>query len=362
MSSESAKPDRTAGVENDNNKGLRYIDIDFDELRVSGFAFRKKGEPFSRMPCDRKLPKAVTVLARNTAGGRIDFVSNTTRIWLKVKLKEAGHMDHMPDTGSCGFDLYMGEPGKSYFIGTSRAKTGADIYESRMHNFLFDGEMHNFTLNMPLYSGVKSVKIGIDEDAEILPPAPWSDERPLVIYGTSITQGGCASRPGMAYTAILGRRFNRPVLNFGFSGSGRGEAVVAASLAKVADPGAFILDYDANTNLEEMKNTLEAFISVLRTAHPSVPLIVISGPRYNREIILSGDVDTPMQAKALSAEFQENTVKKLRDAGDENIYFVNGGKLYGEKWHELSVDGVHATDAGFLIYAENLSKILAEIL
>lgn len=358
----SDKFDRSTGVENNDNKGLRYIDIDMDELRVSGFAFRKKGEPFSRMPRDRKLPNAVTVLARNTAGGRIDFASNTTRIWLKVKLKEAGHMDHMPDTGSCGFDLYMGEPGKSYFIGTSRFKQGEDKYETRMHNFLFDGAMHNFTLNMPLYSGVKSVKIGIDENAEILPPAPWSDERPLVIYGTSITQGGCASRPGMAYTAILGRRFNRPVLNFGFSGSGRGEAIVATHLAKVENPGAFILDYDANTNLEEMKNTLEEFIAVLRAAHPEVPLVVISGPRYNREIILSCDIDTPMQAKALSAEFQENTVKKLRDAGDKNIYFINGGKLYGELWHELSVDGVHATDAGFLIYAQNLSNFLDEIL
>ena len=358
----SDKFDRSTGVENSDSKGLRYVDIDMDELRVSGFAFRKKGEPFSRMPRDRKLPNAVTVLARNTAGGRIDFASNTTRIWLKVKLKEAGHMDHMPDTGSCGFDLYMGEPGKSYFIGTSRFKQGEDKYETRMHNFLFDGAMHNFTLNMPLYSGVKSVKIGIDENAEILPPAPWSDERPLVIYGTSITQGGCASRPGMAYTAILGRRFNRPVLNFGFSGSGRGEAIVATHLAKVENPGAFILDYDANTNLEEMKNTLEEFIAVLRAAHPEVPLVVISGPRYNREIILSCDIDTPMQAKALSAEFQENTVKKLRDAGDKNIYFINGGKLYGELWHELSVDGVHATDAGFLIYAQNLSNFLDEIL
>ena len=341
---------------------MHYIDIDMDELRVSGFAFRKKGKTFNRMPRSRKLPHAVTVLGRNTAGGRIDFISNTTRIWLKVKLKEAGHLDHMPDTGSCGFDLYMGEPGRSYFIGTSRARTGANIYETRMHDFIFDGKMHNFTLNMPLYSGVKSVKIGIDENAEILPPAPWSDERPLVVYGTSITQGGCASRPGMAYPAILSRHFNRPVLNFGFSGSGCGEAVVARHLAKIENPGAFILDYDANTNLEEMKNTLEKFIAILRTAHPDVPLIVISGPRYNREIILSGDTVTPMPAKALSAEFQEKTVKKLRDAGDKNIYFVNGGKLYGELWHELTVDGVHSTDAGFLIFAGNLSKFLAEIL
>ena len=362
MSNSTEKSANAVEVLNSSPENLRYIDVDFSNIRLSGFAFRKAGGAFQRLPDDPELPRAVTVLARNTAGGRIDFVSNTTRIWIKVKLFEACHMDHMPDTGSCGFDLYMGEPGKSYFIGTSRAKTGANRYESKMHDFLLDGDFHNFTLNLPLYSGVKSLKIGIDPDAEIRSPAPWSDPKPMIFYGTSITQGGCASRPGMAYPAILSRRFNRPALNFGFSGSGRGEESVARHLAAIENPGAYILDYDANTNLEEMKNTLEKFISILRTAHPQVPLIVLSGPRYNREIVLSCDTDTPRREKLLSAEFQENTVKKLRAAGDENIYFIHGGKLCGEWWHEVTVDGVHATDLGFFMMAENLSKILAEIL
>lgn len=362
MANIAEKYDQAMAVKNDSPENLRYIGVDDECWRLSGFAFRRKGDPLCRLPDSREFPKAVSALARHTAGGRLDFISNTTRIWVKVKLKDASHMYHMPDTGSCGFDLYFGPPGESFFVGASRFKAGADKYESKMHLYKFDGEFHHFTLNFPLYSGIKSLKIGIDKNAEIRPPAPWQDERPMVFYGSSITQGGCASRPGMAYPAILGRRFNRPVYNFGFSGSGQGEAAVARQLAKIPDPSLILLDYDGNALLEGMQKTLKEFISILRDSHPETPLIVLSSLRYSREIPLAGSPEIQLPYLAASADFQRNEVERRKSAGDQNIYFVHGGTLHGQFWHEYTVDGIHPTDQGFSRTADELEKIITKIL
>ena len=348
-------------VKNDSPKNLRYIKLDDECWRLSGFAFRQPHQDLHRLPDSREIPPAVAALARHTSGGRLDFISNTTRIWVKVKLKDPSHMYHMPDSGSCGFDLYSGAPGESFFIGASRFKAGANKYESKMHLYKFDGNFHHFTLNFPLYSGIKSLKIGIDKDAEIRPPAPWQDDRPMVFYGSSITQGGCASRPGMAYPAILGRRFNRPVFNFGFSGSGMGESVVAAQLAKIPDPALFLLDYDGNAKLEGMQRTLKDFISILRQSHPDTPIVVLSSLRYNREIPITGSPDIQLPEIAASADFQRAEVERRQQTGDKNIYFVHGGTICGKLWHEFAVDGIHPTDLGFFHLADELENIIAKI-
>lgn len=362
MANIAEKYDQAMAIKNDSPKNLRYLGVDDADWRLSGFAFRHHNEPLHRLPDSKEFPKAVSALARHTAGGRLDFISNTTRIWVKVKLKDASHMYHMPDTGSCGFDLYYGPPGESFFIGTSRFKAGTDKYESKMHLYKFDGEFHHFTLNFPLYSGIKSLKIGIDKEAKIHQPVPWTDDRPLVFYGSSITQGGCASRPGMAYPTILGRRLNRPVFNFGFSGSGQGEAVVARQLAKISAPSLFLLDYDGNALLEGMQKTLHDFISILRQSHPETPLIVLSSLRYSREIPLTGNPDIQLPSLAASADFQRREVEQRQAAGDKNIYFIHGGTLHGKLWHEYLVDGIHPSDQGFIRTADELEKIITKIL
>jgi hypothetical protein len=264
-------------------------------------------------------------------------------------------MFHMAMVGSCGFDLYTGEPGKELFVGFTRFAYDANEYEVTMMDPPLIKEMRNFTLNFPLYSGIETLEIGLDPDAEIAPPAAWSSDKPLVVYGSSITQGGCASRPGMSYTAILSRHFNRPVYNFGFSGNGRGEPEVAGHLANIADPALYLLDYEPNTiAIGGIKLTLTKFIDILREKHPETPVIVMSCSHLNREICAANSRDIPMKAMQEGLDFQRAEVARRQAAGDKNIYFVNGGTLCGDIWHETTVDGTHQTDLGFYLTAKAL--------
>lgn len=357
-----AQYDQAMATDNSSNENLRYIPMTQAPFRVSGFAFTGKDGSLRRLPENPGFSPGVSGLSEYTAGGRIDFCSDTKRIWVKVKLKNPSHMDHMPDTGSCGCDLYIGKPGQSVMLGTSRFPAGANEYESRMHNYELPGKMEHFTINMPLYSAVEYLLIGIDHDARLLPPAPFADDKPLVIYGSSITQGGCASRPGMAYPAILGRRLNLPVLNLGFSGNGKGEAIVAEHLAMIDDPACYILDYEPNALPAGIRNTLEKFIGILRKKHPLTPIFVLSSLRFNREIPVSGSPDIQVKLLSDSAKFQHSVVRKRQQDGDKNIHFIHGGKIMGKYWHEFSVDGCHQTDLGFFIIAGKLEKILKKYL
>lgn len=356
------KYDRAMAVDQKSCDTLRFIPFDMPPLRVSGFPFASPGECLRRLPDDQHLSQGVRFLSPHTSGGRIDFRSNTRHLCVKVKLRSSSHMYHMPDVGSAGFDLYMGEPDKAVMIGISRFENGSDEYTSYLHIYELPGKMENFLINMPLYSGIEALEIGIDPDAELLPPAPWKDDRPMVFYGTSITQGGCASRPGMSYTNILGRRFNMPSLNFGFSGNGKGEPEVAEYLAQIPDPALYLLDYEPNAQPEGVRKTLKEFIDILRNAHPDTPIFVMSSLRFNREIPITGDPDIQVPVLAGSAAFQRNEVNRRRRAGDKNIHFINGGKIAGKDWHEFSVDGCHQTDLGFYIIANQLEKILKKVL
>jgi hypothetical protein len=84
------------------------------------------------------------------------------------------------------------------------------------------------------------MKIGVPEDKNFS-PLPLNKKKPIVVYGTSIAQGACASRPGMAWTAILGRRMNIPLINLGFSGNGKLEKEMLDLIAEI-DAEVYILD------------------------------------------------------------------------------------------------------------------------
>jgi len=321
------------------------------------------GGKMRRLPDDPALSEAVRFLSNHTSGVRLDFKSTSKQIRLRVKLSHVSHMDHMAQTGSCGFDLYSGKPGKSYLVGTARFPFDADSFETTLLRNCFPTEkMRDFTLNFPLYSGVESLEIGFDQNSEIAPPEPWSSRGKMIFYGTSITQGGCASRPGMVYSALLGRALNRPVLNFGFSGNGKGEKVVAEHLARIEDAGVFVLDYEPNARPEGIRATLSDFIDTLRQKHADTPIVVMSSLRFNLELVFTEDTDIQQKDLAESARFQRREVNRRRRAGDKNIFFINGATLGGKNWHEFSVDGTHQTDLGFFVIAERLLPKLKKIL
>lgn len=340
---------------------VKWYSADDDPLRLTGFYFRKKGEAFRRFPLDDKLPPSVNGLSWHTAGGQLSFKSNTRIIRIKVALGHESHMDHCTKIGSSGFDLYMGKPGESqYFCGVTRMKVDADSYELD----IFTHEkaiMREFTLNFPLYCGVDSFQIGFSGDAKVEAPSPWKDDAPVVIYGTSITQGGCANRPGMAYTNIISRRLNRPVLNFGFSGSGKGEPYVFEQLSKIENPAMFILDYEANAS-DGIWATLSNGIDILRSKYPETPIMVVSKFHFNSEYRATGSLTERLPGAEKSWKFERAEVNRRRRAGDKNIYFVYGGWKNEKDWTEFTVDGTHATDLGFYMFAKMLTPKIAKVL
>ena len=191
-------------------------------FRLAGFPWFERDRLYRRLPHKAvpPLPAAVDALAWHTAGGQVAFKTDSRRIAIKVRLHRVNLFDHMTATGLKGFDLYRGLPGRMQYIATTRFPARAMAYDATLWN-AERAKMDVYTLNFPLYAGVKEVWIGLDKKARVVAPPPYASQDPIVIYGTSITQGGCANRPGMAFTNILARRLNRPIVNLGFSGSGR---------------------------------------------------------------------------------------------------------------------------------------------
>ncbi len=190
---------------------------------------------------------------------------------------------------------------------------------------------------------------------EAAPPRPAS-LKPIVFYGTSIVQGGCASRPGMAYPAILGRRLDREQINLGFSGSAWSEPEVAQLLAEL-DPAVYVLDPLPNMKEEWVAPRIERFVTLLRQAHPKTPIVLVENIAYP-----DGDYVEPRRehyAKA-NASLKE-LYGRLRRAGDKHLLYVAAEGLLGPD-SEGTVDGTHPTDLGFLRMADAIEPTLRRAL
>ena len=329
-------------------------------IRLEGMGWKTADRAFRRMPLQPAwpLPKSVDDLAWHTAGVQARFRTDSKRVCLRVKLRGVHAMDHMPATGESGFDAYIGDVGSETYAGTARFNRALDAYQVTLCSFP-TAAMRTVTINFPLYQGVHEVSIGIEEGARTTAAPKRAGHRPVVVYGTSITQGGCASRPGMAYTNILSRRIDCEFVNLGFSGSGRGEPEVAHVSATLPPPALFVMDYEANCGgLAKMRETLPAFLAILRKRWPRTPLLVVSRIAYAREAFAEAE----HQARLERREFQRETVARLRRAGDKAVAFFDGGALLGEDFTECSVDGVHQTDLGFLRMANGLERTSRKLL
>ena len=206
---------------------------------------------FDRFPAaaERTVTPAVWELSRDSTGMMARFKTDATTIWVHYLLRSASlALPHMPATGVSGVDLYAHNgQGKWRWVNVTRP--GQKEVREAIASGLAPG-MREYAAYLPLYNGVESFEIGVPPGAIFAGLAPRPD-KPLVFYGTSITQGACASRPGMVYTAILGRHFDRPVVNIGFSGNGRMDAAVGAVLAKI-DAAAYVIDCSANTPVADV--------------------------------------------------------------------------------------------------------------
>jgi lysophospholipase L1-like esterase len=295
------------------------------------------------------LRKCIKELAWHTSGGVLKFISNTGKLSVKATLRDFIDMDHMPRSGSSGFDFYLKneKDGQFYFYKNIRS-----IQKSlNIDDVIFDGKeglIQEWKVYFPLYCGVETFQIGIQPGA-FCRPVKSSHIKPVAFYGSSITQGGCASRPGNSYPAILSRWLDFDIINLGFSGSAKGEPEMAAIIADL-DISAFVMDYDHNApNPEHLEKTHDAFFQVIRSAKADLPVIFITRPPCNL------DPNVGDQARRVILK----TFEKAQAAGDRHVYFIDGSTLFGVANQDAcTVDGGHPNDLGFMRMAEHIYPVL----
>ncbi len=316
---------------------------------TTGFPWLATEGTYCRLP-QELIPQAndgVQELAWHTAGGMLRFRSDSSAVAVDVELRSGEDMSHMPRSGSAGFDLFEGTGSAAVF----RANIQPDHGQTEICALFsrdMEPEMRNWSIYFPLYNGVRRLAVGLDPGCRIETPSPLAWEKPILFYGSSITQGGCASRPGNAYPAIVSRRLNANSVNWGFSGSGRGEPVMAEAIATV-DMSLFVFDYDHNApHPDHLEQTHEPFFRVIREARPDLPVIMVSRPDYY-------DTDDCRRRREIVRE----TCETARAAGDEGVHFVDGEGLFGTSERDLcTVDGCHPNDIGFLRMADALTPVV----
>jgi lysophospholipase L1-like esterase len=328
---------------------------DVREWGIEGRGFNDTEQYFDRLPARAKdaVRPEVWSLARNSAGMSVLFEALTPSLYVRYELtSDRMAMPHMPATGVSGVDLYTKFNGKPHWLAT--VKPVEQKVVAALVNEM-PAERRVYTLNLPLYNGVKTLEIGVPKGARFVPVAPRK-EKPVLIYGTSITQGGCASRPGLAWPAILGRKLDRPMLNFGFSGNGKMEVEVARFLAEI-DPAIFVLDCLANMGKVAVTPSTIAVVKVLREARPKTPILILGEHPWDDNYLL------PQRAENHAQRSRDYKVayEELVAEGVTNLHYRDGEDLNGSDG-ESTVDGNHPNDLGMMRHAEALEADFRKLL
>ena len=330
--------ENTTGLDN-----IVWLNVKEKPFSIHGLWQVEEGVCFLRMPesVAKETSEGVHWLNSHTAGGRIRFRTNSPWIALKAVMPDNATMAHITMLGQSGFDLYRSDGGVYEYAGSFMPGNRHHGYDTWKPT---DGRSHTYTVNMPLYDPVEEVFIGLSADADIDAPEPYAYEKPVLYYGSSITQGGCASRPGNAYQAMISRRLDADFINLGFSGSARAERVMCEYLASL-DASVFVCDYDHNApNADHLEATHRTLYEIYRRANPDTPIIFVSKPDFH-----PGTEDVRRREIVLA------TYHAALAAGDRKVSFVDGAKLFeGPFADSCTVDGCHPNDLGFFRMAQKI--------
>jgi len=336
------------------DNGLHWYDV--RQWGVEGKGWSATESYFDRLPAAAQavVRPPVWYLSRMSAGLAVRFQTNAAAISVRYHLlyPELAMM-HMPATGVSGADLYARNP-RGCWQWLAVAQPAVQDVSLEIVAGL-DGQAREYLLYLPLYNGVTSFEIGVPPQADFTGLQPRT-QNTIVFYGTSIMQGGCASRPGMVHSAILGRWFDCPVINLGFSGSAIMESEIADLLAQL-DPRIYVFDTLPNMDAAGLNERAHHFITTVRHAHPHTPIVLVEDRTY-------------ANAPFLAAHYQQNLTSRqafrqifgqLINQGVPHLHYVTGDHLHGDD-HEATVDGSHATDLGFLRQARALRPVLEPLL
>ncbi len=335
---------------------MKYFNILESPIEISGLTVTHD-DKFHRLPPEiiDRVSAGVSWGAKCSTGGCVRFSTDSRNVEVKVTLRGGGNMSHMPLTGESGTDIYF----DGLFVTTARPSTvGVTEYNAVAGRpVVLEAGMHKVECFLPLYNGITKMEIGIDDDATLAAPPKYKIEKPVLFYGSSITQGGCASKPGNSHAAFLSRWLDFPQNNQGYSGSAKGEPLMARYFA-ILDLAALVLDYDHNApNVEHLRDTHENFFRIIREAQPELPIIFVSKPDFDK------DPTDGTRHRDVIRETYTNAVKN----GDKKVWFVDGESMFGPytKFNDrraCTVDGCHPNDLGFYRMAQAIRPALEEAL
>lgn len=342
---------------------FRYVDA--TEFRIINKGWDNTATPYCRLPqyMQDSCRKNQWWLYNHSSGVAIRFATNSVRIAAHYNLINNFHMQHMAMTGIKGTDLYYlnEESGVWEHVNTARPqeKNGkADSIQSKVYVENMDGKMHEFMFYLPLYDGINWFQVGVDSGAVITKPQVENPRKgKIVCYGTSIMQGGCASRTGMVSTSMIQREYNFECVNLATSGEGKMDYYMARAMATIEDAICYVIDPIPNCTRDMCDTLTYGFIKILRTLRPEVPIIMVEGPIYP---YARHDNFFKKYLPQKNEAWRKN-YERLKAENPEGLYYVPCDDLTGPNM-DGTVEGIHFTDYGFRAYADILEIYIKQAL
>lgn len=328
--------------------GYDFYDIDEAPFRIYGVY--RDGEKYRRLPPEvaETVNEGVLILHANTAGGRVRFMTDSKKIAFLIWGNGSLPTENGAYMNRGSLDVYA----DGRFMGVTRGGNDFPLtyYESAVGEF-DECRDRLITVYMPNYGEIHKILVGVERGSKLYAAPDYKYEKPVLFYGSSITQGGCASRPGLSYESDIERDADMNYINLGFSGRAHGEQTMAKYISGL-DISALVLDYDHNArDSVDLMNTHEPFFKTVRAACPNLPVIMVSMPKY--------DLTKEDYARYLVIK---KTYENAVSAGDKNVYLIFGKELLEGVESEGLCDGCHPNDLGFKAMAKGIMPVIMKAL
>ena len=331
---------------------IKYVNVRGNPFRIHGI-YNLSDDNFRRLPTDfaNTVSGGVATHAKSSAGVRVRFATDSPYIAIKATLKDFVPSPYVAYIASKGFDLYTEEDGEFIYHNTFLPPLDSDNEVVGITKFAVK-KVRNIVIDFPIDTEVSELFVGIKDGSKLLNPDEYKIKKPILFYGSSITQGFAASRPGNIYENFISRAINADYYNFGFSGSALGEESLAEYLSKIP-MSAFVVDYDYNApDVEHLKKTHKRFYEKIRENNPRLPIIMVSRPDCRNS-------DNQVECRKII----KRTYQIAKANGDNNVYFINGATLFPKSVSlDCTVDGTHPNDLGMAGIAKGIGKVLNDIL
>ena len=328
-----------------NKPDVQFYNVDDEPFSIHGVW--RDGESYCRVPREvaERVSKGIYESRNNCAGGRVRFKTDSPYVAIKVEYGVYECSTITPNVAMVGFDMYADD----CFAGAFRPPVIFEGEDLASVVELGEAKERVITISMPLYAEVKKLLVGVASGSKISHAPRYKHEKPIVFYGSSITNGAAASRPGATYTARLSRMLDSDYHSLGFGGLAKGEPAFAEYIAGL-DMSVFVLDYDHNApTLEHLKNTHEPFFKAVREKNPDLPIVIVSRPNIG-----------PLVEERF--EIIKATYDNAVASGDKNVYLIKGTDLLAEGDLDFTADKTHPSDLGYYFMAKGIYPTLKSII